>query len=376
METVAPAVSASLEEKRALNRVGSYVFSYVLAALLLGSLLWASGVWNFLGNTRLLDLLIRAGVVEYHDAQTGFIQGVPDLKYFLKSQDPVKWGLIELAGLIFLFFWLLKAAQFHAIARFCGIAGTFTQHARAYLEGIGVNRLLPYNAGNLRMAGAFHAQGASAPRVSQAIFLSETFIVFEIVVFAVLGLFTVGWSMWIGQLFWPLLILALCYFLVRSGQKGGDHGLVPGGWNEIRESFRALGHRPIELARISVLSIVAFGLEDIAAYLIAMGFSSDHVVIHVDFSILLMAIVGSYIARLIPITPGGIGQFEWGFAAALYVGGLGFPECVAIAVLDNVIRYVTGTLLLGWVYILRVDYSFEVLQRVEAKAVTRADAPE
>ena len=376
MESMVPSASETAEEKRTLNRVGSYIFSYVLAALLLGSLLWASGIWNFLANTRLLDLFIRAGVVEYHDAQTGFIRGVPDLKYFLKSQDPVKWGLIELAGLIFLFFWLIKAAQFHAIARFCGVSGTFTQHARAYLEGIGVNRLLPYNAGNTRMAATFQAQGAPRSRIAQALFLSETFTVFEIVVFAVVGLFVVGWTMWLGQLFWPLVIFGLCYFLVRSKEPGGTHGLVPGGWTEIRRSFRALGQRPIELARISVLSLLAFGMEDIAAYLIAMGFSSDHVIMHVDFSVLLMAIVGGYIARLIPVTPGGIGQFEWGFAAALYVGGLGFPECVAIAVLDNFIRYVSGTLLLGWVYILRVDYSFEVLKRVETKPLARADAAE
>jgi uncharacterized membrane protein YbhN (UPF0104 family) len=119
---------------------------------------------------------------------------------------------------------------------------------------------------------------------------------------------------------------------------------------------------------MAVLSIVAFGLEDIAAYVIAQAFTSTHVVLNVNFSILLMAIVASYIARLIPITPGGIGQFEWGFAAGLYLGGLGFPECVTIAILDNFVRYVTGTLLFAWVYILRVDYSFEVLKRVNLRA--------
>ncbi len=95
-----------------------------------------------------------------------------------------------------------------------------------------------------------------------------------------------------------------------------------------------------------------------------------------NFSVLLMGVVGGYIARLIPVTPGGIGQFEWGFAAALYVGGLGLPECVAIAILDNFIRYVTGTLLLLWVYILRVDYSFEVLKRVESKPLARTEPAE
>ena len=112
---------------------------------------------------------------------------------------------------------------------------------------------------------------------------------------------------------------------------------------------------------------MAFGLEDIAAYMIAMAFTSTHVILNVNFSILLMAIVASYVARLIPITPGGIGQFEWGFAAGLYLGGVGWPECVTIAILDNFVRYASGSLLWAWVYILRVDYSFEVLKRVEPR---------
>jgi uncharacterized membrane protein YbhN (UPF0104 family) len=120
--------------------------------------------------------------------------------------------------------------------------------------------------------------------------------------------------------------------------------------------------------------LLAFALEDIAAYLIAMAFTSTYVILKVDFSVLLMAVVASYIARLIPLTPGGIGQFEWGFATALYIGGVGLPECVAIAVLDNALRYVSGTLLLAWVYILRIDYAFDFfrdwLARTQAKVPT------
>ena len=375
MEPTPVSLNEAHEERRAWNRAGAYLFSYLLGALLLVSLIYASGAWNFLANTRLLDLLIRVGVIEYHDAQTGFIKGIPDLKYFLKSQDPIHWGLVELAGLIFIAFWLIKAAQFHALARFSGVSGTFTQHARAYLEGLGVNRLLPFNAGNVRMAESLQAQGAPLPRVAQTIFLSEIFIVFEIAVFAVFGLFALGWSTWLGQLFWPCLILALCWFLV--GRRRGDGGGVfPGSWGETVVAVRALAHRPPELMKISLLSLVAFGLEDIAVYVIAMAFTGNHVILSVNFSILLMGVVGGYIARLIPVSPGGIGQFEWGFAAALYVGGLGFPECVAIAILDNFVRYVTGTILLLWVYILRVDYSFEVLKRVESKPLARAETGE
>lgn len=371
MEQGAAALLTAEEERSSLSRVGAYIFSYALAAFLLVSLIYASGVWNFLANTRLLNFLIHSGVVQYHDAQTGFIKGIPDLQYFLKSQDPVKWGLVELAGLVFILFWLIKAAQFHEIARFCGIRGTFTQHARAYLEGLGVNRLLPYQAGNVRMAAAFSGPGPSLARAAQALFLSEIFLIFEIVVYALFGLATLGWSTWTAQLFWPIVILALCYFLVRPRKGTREASVLQGSWKDVVQAFRALGQNPLALSKMSLLSLLAFGLEDIAAYLIAMGFTSTHVILNVNFSVLLMGVVGSYIARLIPVTPGGIGQFEWGFATALYLGGLGFPECVTIAVLDNAIRYLSGTLLLAWVYILRVDYSFEVLKRVEAKPLVR-----
>src|SRR5215813_4952533 len=177
------------EERRKMDLVWSYTFSYLLGALLLAALIWSSGIWNFLANTRLLSVLIDSGVVSYHDAQTGFIRGVPDLKYYLKSQDPIKWGLVEGAALIFLVFWLIKAAQFHGFCQFVGVRGTFTQHARAYLEGIGVNRLLPFNQGIVRMTRFMEGQRAAGNRVAQAVFLAELFVVVEIVVYAAYGPF-------------------------------------------------------------------------------------------------------------------------------------------------------------------------------------------
>jgi uncharacterized membrane protein YbhN (UPF0104 family) len=359
-----PPAAPPEDDARAVDRVWSFAFSYLLGAFLLGSLIYFSGVWNFLANTRLLAVLINTGIVSYHDALAGIVKGVPDLKYFLKSQDPVKWGLVELAGLIFLLFWLIKAVQFHGFARFCGIPGTFTQHARAYLEGIGVNRFLPFNLGNVFMAKMLANQGAPINRSAQAIFLGEIFVVFEIVVYALYGPYGLGWSVWLAQIFWSFVILGICYLFARPSKLYPEQTLLPISWHEIAQMLRALARKPMTLTTLAVLSLIAFGLEDIGAYVIAMAFTSTHVILNVNFSILLMAIVASYIARLIPVTPGGIGQFEWGFAAGLYLGGLGFPECVTIAVLDNFIRYVSGTLLFAWVYILRVDYSFEVLKRV------------
>jgi uncharacterized membrane protein YbhN (UPF0104 family) len=214
------------------------------------------------------------------------------------------------------------------------------------------------------MAKMLANQGAPINRAAQAIFLGEIFVVFEIVVYALYGPYGLGWSVWLAQIFWSLVILGICYLFARPSKLYPEQTLLPISRQEIAQTLRALARKPLTLTTLAVLSLVAFGLEDIGAYVIAMAFTSTHVILNVNFTILLMAIVASYIARLIPVTPGGIGQFEWGFAAGLYLGGLGFPECVTIAVLDNFVRYVSGTLLFAWVYILRVDYSFEVLKRV------------
>jgi uncharacterized membrane protein YbhN (UPF0104 family) len=64
----------------------------------------------------------------------------------------------------------------------------------------------------------------------------------------------------------------------------------------------------------------------------------------VKFNVIIMAVVGGYLARLIQVTPGGLGQWEWGFALPLYVNGMGMPEAVSIALLMTVLRYATGGL--------------------------------
>src|SRR5262245_54396513 len=103
----------------------TFFLSYLLGFASLGVLIWASGIWNFLANTRLLDLLIKGGVVALRDDQPGFILGVPDLSYYVKSQDPIDWPLIFVAIGIFLVFWWIKAVQYHGFARFSGVPGSF-----------------------------------------------------------------------------------------------------------------------------------------------------------------------------------------------------------------------------------------------------------
>jgi uncharacterized membrane protein YbhN (UPF0104 family) len=345
-----------------------------LGAALLAALIWASGIWNFLANTRLLDLLIKGGVVALRDDQPGFILGVPDLSYYVKSQDPIDWPLVFVAVLVFLAFWWIKALQYHGFARFAGVAGSFGQHTRAYFYGQSAHRVLPYNAGNVAMASAFAGFGGTPiDRASLVVFLGEVSIVFETVVFAAYALYDLGWGLWLAQMFWPVVILAASWLFLRRSRSFPEVGAIQGTWQEWKQTLAALWREPRTLGRLSLLGLIAFGLEDIAAFVIAMAFTGDRVIIDVPFGVLLMGVVGSYVARLIPVTPGGIGQFEWGFALALYWGGLGFPECVTLAVLDNLIRYVTGSFLGGAVILSHgIETNWSSVRALFARADTGA----
>ena len=326
----------------AANIVGGFCLSYLVGLVLLVSLVYSAGIWMVLANSRFLDFLIRVGVIQYHDKGSGWVEGVADSTFYYQSQLPIDWLLILVAAGIFLLFWGIKAVQFHGVARHYGIGGTMGEHGRAYLYGLGINRLFPFRIGEVATVAVLSGQGAPENRASAAVFASELFTLFEIAIFAFIGLLLMGWTPWLSQVFWSLVILSVLYLWMRnSGPNVISHPARE--WRKrARSTIRTFTKKPGILVRLSILSVIAFGLEDIAAYVIANAF-----LIGVDFSVLLMGIVGSYMARLIPLSPGGVGQFEWGFAAALYLGGVGLPEAATIAILDNLIRYVVGTFTLG-----------------------------
>jgi len=111
--------------------------------------------------------------------------------------------------------------------------------------------------------------------------------------------------------------------------------------------IRRFAESPSVLAIIAALSLLAFLIDDVTPYLLSQAFTNDFVIMNVPFPVIQMGVVAGYIARQISITPGGIGQFEWGFAAALVMAGVGLPEAATIALLESAVRNGTGLFLFG-----------------------------
>jgi uncharacterized membrane protein YbhN (UPF0104 family) len=322
---------------------GPFALAWVIGALLIIQLVRAGGFWQIAANTRVLDFLGRAGIVRLTNSDIGsFLGGLPEAKYYVQANDYIDWVVVAVAVVVFVLVWALKAAQFHSLARYLGIRGSFEQHARAYFYGHGINRIFPFNMGNVASAAVLEGQGVPLERGAQVVYLAQLFLAFEIAVFALYALLAQGYTKWLSEIGWPAAFLAGAYLLTRarrgSGQGLRHHAL------QARQAIATLSRDRWLMTKLATLSIVAFFGVEMTVYLITQAFTTTYVILNIEFNVIVMAVVGGYLARFIIVTPGGLGQWEWGFALPLYIGGMGMPEAASAALLMTGVRYLTGGL--------------------------------
>jgi len=355
-------------EGRGGDFIKSLTLSYLVAALLLGALVYFAGVWSVLANTRLLDVLVSGGIVRQHDVHMGFVDGLPDPELLLLTQDAIDWRLVGGVVALYFVFWGIKSFQFHRISRFMGMSGSLSEHSSAYLYGSGLNILWPFRLGNAAVVASCAARAESSTRAGAAIYAAEVFVLFEVFVFGLIGLGLNGWTTWLGELFWALVIALTAFLIVRRARPGGVW--IPGraSASDKKLLIRRFAESPSTLAAIAALSLLAFLIDDVTPYLMSQAFTNDFVILNVPFPVIQMGVVAGYIARQISITPGGIGQFEWGFAAALVMAGVGLPEAATIALLESAVRHGTGLFLFGTVMVWKGAHTHmsEVMPRVLA----------
>ena len=360
------AATAAAEPERDQTRglSSAFALAYLVAAVAIGLLVHFGGIWNVLANTRLLDVLGRGGIIAITDTDQGIVEGIPSPEYYLLASQPIDWELLLIAAALFLLMWGFKASEFHGICRFVGLDGTLGQHARAWFYGHGINRLIPYEAGQVAKAEVLEGQGADGVRAAQAVHLASLMTILQIALLALYGLFAVGWGQWFSQLFWAFVILGVAYLMTRPDRKEA-RGARRDAMKAAAGALRVLVQRPLTFLRLLIFGTIAILLVDAAAYAISQAFSNSVVIMNVEGNNMLMAVIAGYVARLVQFTPGGLGQWEWGFAAALYVGGLGFPEAATIALLVTFFRYLTGAIVFGAV---TLGYGVETnLRRVLAR---------
>lgn len=343
------------EEEPGADRTGrdlmwSSVFSYILVLAILVVLIFyliSIGEFMFvLGFTRLLDLMVRSGIVQLHDGQLGIIPGgVELLDAWFASQDPVDTGLVVLAILLLMATWAIRAMQFHGIAQFCGLDTGLGTNVRTHLYARGLDLFLPYNASKAAIVSNLSELGSPPAHAVLAAFTGQMFGVFEIMVFGLIGVVHLGWTSWFQLVAWAGILVGAAYLLVYGWQRRGASARNL--WNSARAVTHALLSDTRTLVRVGSLSLLAFALEVAVIYALGNAFTGPNVVLLVEPPLIMMALIAGYLASSIKVTPGGAGQFELAFGAALYLGEMGFANMVALTLIYMAIRYLVGAIMLG-----------------------------
>lgn len=357
LSTPPPAVTANGNRWRAarlerrLNAVrdggrglfGPIALAWGIAAFLLIELVRAGGFWQVSANTRILDVLVRTGVVRLTDTQIGLIGTIRDVRYYVQSNDYIDYNVLVLAVVLLLAAIWLRSLLFHTLARFTGIRGSFGQHARAYIYGHLFSRIYPFGIGDVAGASVLEAQGATAERAAQVAYLSSFFAVVPVVGFAVYAIIALGYLQWLGIIAGPLVLLAAAYWMVRA-VPGADVGPPTLRQRAVRaaDTLRSLeSERWVALGMVA-LSGLAFLCSALAVYLIAQAFTTNFVQIIISFPLAVLALAGAYLASAVKVTPGGLGQWEWGFTVVLWAAGVNMADAVSLALLCTFFRYLTG----------------------------------
>lgn len=312
---------------------------WFIGVILLSILAWAGGLWNLVANSRVLALMIEGGVVRFHDKQIGPIDGVPELKYFMASQDPIAWPLVGLALILMSVFWIMKGLQMrHLVSRAGGDSDSLDTF-RLYFLAQSRDRWLPMRAADRVVADELASAGLSDSVQGATVDNIRFIAVLELAFFGLVSLLFLGWTGWLEQAFWGLFILGVVYWATRP-TSGWAPAIDYSG--AVQRAYARMTSEPLAFLGIFALSAVAFFSEHVAVYVFSQAFTSTNVIINIEFPVFLMALVAGNLARLIPLTPGGLGQFEWGFAMAVYISGTGMPEAVTIAILFMLLRYIGG----------------------------------
>jgi uncharacterized membrane protein YbhN (UPF0104 family) len=337
----------------------SIVWSYIFAILLMvfiftilvpdadGPSPWdgqafRSGILEMAANFRILDELADLGIVKVADVGDGWLN--VDLDLIGVSDRRFGGSAFVLAVVLGLAALMLRGIRQRFLARhFHGrpSPGPIT----GYFFGRGLNLFFPFGPGELGAAQSLTDGGVSDETAAATVFHNRLFELLAILLVLIAGLVYLGWAGAVLPFCLAIVLVAAVVSLTRP--LGGDDTVRRNPFIRIWHAFngpdamaalRALLATPGLLVGLTLLSLVALGVETLAYWCIKQAFSSplDDYVLMKDLPFVHFAIVIAVAAttRILPFTFASVGIYEIVTVAMFRVFDEGYLAGTTVALLD------------------------------------------
>jgi hypothetical protein len=337
----------------------SIVWSYIFAILLMvfiftilvpdadGPSPWdgqafRSGILEMAANFRILDELADLGIVKVADVGDGWLN--VDLDLIGVSDRRFGGSAFVLAIVLGLAALMLRGIRQRFLARhFHGrpSAGPIT----GYFFGRGLNLFFPFGPGELGAAQSLTDGGVSDETAAKTVFHNRLFELLAILLVLTAGLVYLGWAGAVLPFCLAIILVAAVVSLTRP--LGGDDTVRRNPVTRIWHAFngpdamaalRAMLATPGLLVGLTLLSLVALGVETLAYWCIKQAFSSpldDYVLMKdLPFVHFAIAIAVAATTRILPFTFASIGIYEIVTVAMFRVFDEGYLAGTTVALLD------------------------------------------
>jgi uncharacterized membrane protein YbhN (UPF0104 family) len=206
-----------------------------------------------------------------------------------------------------------------------------------------VNLVVPARLGDLiRVVLLRHDYDATVSRGLSSIVVER---VFDIISVAVLGLcavvFVLNAPSWVLMLLITPLLLGGLFFLVLilTGRVQTENVYVGYILTMLRE-MRNASLTPRSACILGGTSLFIWLLDTVICSLVAFMFGQE-----IPFEIVLLAVVAGNLVKAVPLTPGGVGTYEFALAVIFELAGTSPAVSTLIAVIDHLIK--NGITLIG-----------------------------
>ncbi|MHC1588552.1 MAG: flippase-like domain-containing protein [Methermicoccaceae archaeon] len=281
--------------------------------------------------------------------------------------------MLALASVLYASSYLVRGARYSRVLSSVGVRLSVLFLSEVVYISQLANLVLPMRLGDIsRMYVLKKTKSVSLPDGFSSVAIERIYDVLAIGLIAVLALLGVStaheWMVYLSiaalgiSFAFVLILYALAHSRTLSERLAHGLPLLTEPVLKIVADVSRSSTTPTTFASLMLFSLAIWLFDIATCVLVLMGLG-----VSASLWLVALAVAIANIVKVVPFTPGGIGQYEVALAAVLVLGGFSPVLCVSAAILDHLMKNVI-TLVVGGVVFLRYNLKWSEFTSMESTA--------